>query len=97
MTWVKICGITNLEDARVAIDAGADALGFVFYHDSPRYLSAQAARRIIENLPEKIVKVAVFADASSEQMSSAARDSKAFSWAFGLLVPLTTAPIVSKN
>ena len=44
MTWVKICGMTNLEDALVAVDAGADAVGFVFYEKSPRNITVEAAR-----------------------------------------------------
>lgn len=59
MTWVKICGITNLEDALMAVDAGADALGFVFYDSSPRRLTPDAARHIIEHLPEHVDKVGV--------------------------------------
>jgi phosphoribosylanthranilate isomerase len=60
MTWVKICGITNLEDARTAVDAGADAVGFVFYEKSPRKISVDAARAIVEKLPESVEKVGVF-------------------------------------
>ncbi|HEX6805347.1 MAG TPA: phosphoribosylanthranilate isomerase [Terriglobales bacterium] len=59
MTWVKICGITNLEDALVAVEAGADALGFVFYEKSPRNVAADDVRNIIEELPRHVDKVAV--------------------------------------
>jgi phosphoribosylanthranilate isomerase len=64
MTWVKICGMTNLEDALVAVDAGADAVGFVFYEKSPRYVSVETAREIVEKLPESIEKVGVFVGAT---------------------------------
>jgi phosphoribosylanthranilate isomerase len=47
MTKIKICGITNLEDARVALGAGADLLGFIFYKPSPRYVSSERARNIV--------------------------------------------------
>jgi phosphoribosylanthranilate isomerase len=60
MTWIKICGITNLQDAKLAVEAGADALGFVFYEKSPRKVSREAAREIVSELPEKIEKVGVF-------------------------------------
>ena len=69
MTWVKICGITNLEDALDAVDAGADALGFVFYEKSPRRMEPDAARRIVEQLPQKIEKIGVFVDLSQEQLA----------------------------
>jgi phosphoribosylanthranilate isomerase len=60
MTWIKICGMTNLEDALVAVDAGADAVGFVFYEKSPRNISVEAATKIVERLPAKIEKIGVF-------------------------------------
>jgi phosphoribosylanthranilate isomerase len=60
MTWVKICGTTNLEDALTAVEAGADAVGFVFYEKSPRNVSVEAAREIIGKLPENVEKIGVF-------------------------------------
>jgi len=70
MTWVKICGITNLEDALVAVEAGADAVGFVFYEKSPRCVSVEAAREIVARLPEGMEKVGVFVGDSPDWVSA---------------------------
>jgi phosphoribosylanthranilate isomerase len=74
MTWVKICGVTNLEDALVAVDAGADAVGFVFYEKSPRSVTAERAREIVEKLPEEIEKVGVFVGATEETLIGTSND-----------------------
>lgn len=60
MTRVKVCGLTSLEDALAALDAGADMLGFNFYTRSPRYISPVETRRIIEQLPRSDSYVGVF-------------------------------------
>ena len=67
MTWIKICGITNLEDALAAADAGANAVGFVFYKQSPRNISPEIAREIVAQLPAEVEKVGVFVDESPER------------------------------
>ena len=61
-TRVKICGITQLEDAQLAVELGASALGFNFFRPSPRYLAPEAAREIISRLPLFVTAVGVFAD-----------------------------------
>jgi len=72
MTWIKICGTTNLEDALMAVEAGADALGFVFYENSPRNVTPEAVREIVNKLPENIEKVGVFVDRSFEYVEDIA-------------------------
>jgi phosphoribosylanthranilate isomerase len=64
MVKLKVCGVTSLEDARAAIDCGAEYLGFNFYPKSPRYIAPQSARAIIERLPDEIISVGVFVNES---------------------------------
>jgi phosphoribosylanthranilate isomerase len=70
---VKICGITNWTDARRAVEAGAQFLGFNFYRPSPRYIQLAAARRIIRRLPDGIAAVGVFVNESEANMLAIAR------------------------
>ena len=75
MVLVKVCGITNLDDALAATDAGADALGFNFYPRSPRYLEPEAARLIIDQLPKSVLAVGVFVNEALEALERVAATS----------------------
>ena len=65
--WVKICGTTNLEDALTAVEAGADALGFIFA-ESRRRVTVEQARAMVRELPNEIEKIGVFVNAGSEEV-----------------------------
>jgi len=68
MMRVKICGITNWKDAQIAIDAGADALGFNFYTKSPRRVAVSHAKEIIRHMPSHVAAVGVFVNASAGEI-----------------------------
>jgi len=67
---VKICGLTNLDDARAAVDAGASALGFNFCPRSPRYVAPEAAAEIVARVPRSICTVGVFVDEVREHVAA---------------------------
>ncbi len=67
---VKICGITRLEDAEVACQLGANALGFIFYPKSPRHIDYTAAGKIAKHLPDDVARVAVFVNPAEKDIAS---------------------------
>jgi phosphoribosylanthranilate isomerase len=71
--FVKICGITRREDAEAAVSAGADALGFVFWPASPRYIDPFRARALVSALPPFVTPVGVFVDQPAEYVNGVAR------------------------
>jgi phosphoribosylanthranilate isomerase len=75
MTQVKICGITNREDAHVAAEAGADMIGLIFYPPSPRYVTPEQARTIVESLPPTLPVAGVFVNETVETVSRVAQES----------------------
>src|SRR4051812_4468937 len=70
-TRVKICGITRVEDAGAAAAHGADAIGLIFYRPSPRYVTPDRARAIVESLPPLVTPVAVFVNPSRAEVDEA--------------------------
>jgi phosphoribosylanthranilate isomerase len=70
---IKICGITNLQDALSCVNAGSDALGFVFYKKSSRYIPPEQASLIIRRIPKRVIKVGVFVDEKEEKIRKTAQ------------------------
>jgi phosphoribosylanthranilate isomerase len=73
-TRVKICGITRTEDASAAAAQGADAIGLIFYRPSPRYVTLERARQIVETTPAFVATVAVFVNPAREEVEAVIRE-----------------------
>ncbi|MFQ5891141.1 MAG: N-(5'-phosphoribosyl)anthranilate isomerase, partial [Gemmatimonadota bacterium] len=71
---VKICGITSREDAQLAVEAGADALGFIQVPGTPRYIAPNRVREIVATLPPFVTPVLVFADRPATEVESVAAE-----------------------
>jgi phosphoribosylanthranilate isomerase len=71
---VKICGITSVEDALMAVEAGADALGFNFYRNSPRFTSIEKVAKIVQIVPQNTLKLGVFVDAGADEIARIMRE-----------------------
>ena len=74
MTQIKICGITNIDDALCAAACGVDAVGFIFHPASPRYIASERAKEIIAALPAELVKVGVFVNREAEEVAQTVED-----------------------
>ncbi len=72
-TKIKICGITNIEDALFTAEAGADALGFVFYEKSPRYVHPEKVAKIVSELPPFVTTVGLFVNAAPDTIKQTMR------------------------
>jgi phosphoribosylanthranilate isomerase len=70
MTWIKICGTTNSDDALAAVDAGANAVGFIFVPGSPRHVTPETAQSVIAQLPPSLDKVGVFVNESVDRIQT---------------------------
>lgn len=71
--WIKICGTTSLADAELAVEAGADAVGFVFA-PSPRQVTPAQVAAIVQRLPQTVEKIGVFAEAGADEIAAAVRE-----------------------
>lgn len=73
MVKVKICGITNISDAIASVNSGCDALGFVFYKKSPRYITPKKASHIIRGIPKNVIKIGVFVNSREKIIKEIAK------------------------
>ena len=73
---IKICGITNIEDAKLCVDLGANAIGFIFYKKSKRYVSPDIVRNIVQKLPPFILKIGVFVNEEIKRVNEITGETK---------------------